>query len=280
MSQSYVSCTNCRIVYLKENKYINENLKLSNNSYCSSLCQYSFKSNKKEFMCENLRCNKKFKRQPSDISSHNYCSRSCAAIINNTKFPKNVVVRNCYYCGVRILQYRKYCSSECRSNALTVSKQEVVRRIRKFYERCRRIPVKREMWGIYKPARKFFGTWNNAIEAAGFKPNPVMFADNCVAHDGHFCNSIAEKTIDDYLYEKGIEHERSISYPEGSYTADFRIGNKLIEYFGLAGEHKRYDELRRIKQKIAKSYRLNLIEIYPQDLYPFCKLDNIFTFGI
>lgn len=57
----------------------------------------------------------------------------------------------------------------------------------------------------------------------------------------HFCDSIAEKLIDDYLFEKDINHTRNIPYPEGTYTADFKIGTKLIDFFGLAGEHKRYD---------------------------------------
>ncbi len=92
MSFSIISCTNCHRKYLKKNKYINENLKLSNNCYCSSKCQYTFKSNKKEFICENLKCNKKFNKQLSDVSPHNYCS------------------------------------VECRSNALTASKKEVIDR--------------------------------------------------------------------------------------------------------------------------------------------------------
>lgn len=114
------------------------------------------------------------------------------------------------------------------------------------------------------------------MEVAGFKSNPVMFAEKQIAKDGHLCDSIAEKLIDDYLFEKGIIHEKNIPYPEGTYTADFKIGNKLIEYFGLAGEHKRYDELRAIKKKIAEKYKINLVEIYPKDLYPKNNLEIIF----
>ncbi|OGE30853.1 hypothetical protein A2631_04165 [Candidatus Daviesbacteria bacterium RIFCSPHIGHO2_01_FULL_44_29] len=51
------------------------------------------------------------------------------------------------------------------------------------------------------------------------------------------------------------------------YSADFRIGDKLIEFFGLAGEHTRYDELREIKLNLVKKYKLPLLEIYPKDLY-------------
>lgn len=277
MPFSFVTCSYCKKVYLKDKRYINENIKLGNNFYCSFRCQYSFKNKKKEFICENLSCNKKFKRQPSDISLHNYCSRSCSVAINNVKFPKKIaMIRKCVYCDKVLLVYRKYCSIECKSNALTISREKVIEGIKKFYQEHKRIPLKQEMWGIHKPARKYFGTWNKAIETAGFSPNPVMFAKRQIAKDGHVCDSLAEKIIDDYLYEQGISHERNIPYPEGEYTADFKIGNKLIEYFGLAGEHIRYDELRIIKKKILEKYKIYLVEIYPKDLYSKGGLERIF----
>lgn len=275
MAFSLVHCSYCSKGFLKDNRYINENLKLGSNFYCSPKCQYSFKSKKKELSCENPKCDKRFRRKPKDISPHNYCSTSCAAIVNNKKYPKKIIVRTCNYCYERLLPYRRYCSVKCRSGALTISRQGVIDRIQNFYKQHGRIPVKREMWGIYKPARKYFETWNHAIEVAGFKPNPVMFADKCLANDGHICDSLAEKLIDDYLFGKNIQHQRCIPYPNSECTADFKIGDTFVEYFGLAGEHKRYDELRKMKQKLAKKYKLNLIEIYPKDLYPQNKLGSI-----
>lgn len=272
----WVECFFCGRRYLKNIRHVNENIKLKHNFYCSPRCQYSFKNKKIKLNCENPQCKKIFKRQPSDISPHNYCSSFCAAIINNVKFHKKILIHKCSYCGVRLLKYRKYCSALCISNALTISEVGVIFRIRNFYKEHGRIPVKREMWGIYKPARKYFGTWNNAIKVAGFESNPIMFAKRQVAKDGHVCDSLAEKMIDDYLYSKNIQHQRCIPYPEGEYTADFKIGVIFIEYFGLVGEHKRYDELRVIKQKIARKYQLKLIEVYPKDLYPNNKLEVIF----
>lgn len=279
MAQSYISCSYCGIEFLKENKYIRENLKIGNNSYCSLNCQYSYRDKKQELTCENSSCGKKFKRMLKGISPHNYCSRSCAVSINNVVYPKvKALIKKCNYCFKELHHLRRYCSIECKSNSLTLSEYKVIERIREFYSRNGRIPVKREVWGLYKPARKYFGTWNEAIKTAGFKPNPVLFADNCVANDGHICNSVAEKIIDDYLSDKRISHERNIFYPEGKYTFDFKIGNRLIEYFGLAGEHKRYDQLRRIKQRMVKRYGLQLVEIYPKDLYPHSKLEQILAF--
>ena len=68
----------------------------------------------------------------------------------------------------------------------------------RFYKLNKRIPVKKEMYDAYGKARDVFGTWNKAIEIAGYEPNPVMFAKRCVARDGHQCDSLAEKIIDEW----------------------------------------------------------------------------------
>lgn len=272
----WVECYYCSKRYLKQIRLINENKKFGYRSYCSSKCQIAIKSRKLEFTCNNPNCQNKFQKQPKNISPNNYCSRSCAVSINNTKFPKSVAeVKRCDYCNERLSNYRKYCSIKCKSDALTIRQEAVIDRIKGFYKKHGRIPVKREMEGIYKPARKYFGTWNNSIEAAGFEPNPVLFAKRQIANDGHICDSMAEKMIDDYLSGRRISHERTIPYPGGIYTADFKIGFKLIEYFGLAGEHKRYDEIRIVKQKMGKKLKLGLIEVYPKDLYPKSRLEKV-----
>ncbi len=81
------------------------------------------------------------------------------------------------------------------------------------------------MWGIYNAVRRIFGSWNKAITIAGFKPNPVKFANKFVAEDGHRCDSMAEKIIDDWLFIRNIKHETKISYNHHQMTADFKIGN-------------------------------------------------------
>lgn len=267
MAFSLVTCSYCSKDFLKDNRHINENIKLGNRFYCSPKCQYTFKNKQKQLACENKGCKNKFKRAPHSISPHNFCSHSCAATFSNTlkwgpKKPKRLLTKE-----EKIKIWTQVNRNRAKNYWLSHGKDYIISKIQDFVIKNGRIPVKREMWGIYKPARKFFGTWNNAIKTAGFNPNPVLFANHQVAKDGHMCDSLAEKIIDDYLYEKGIIHKRNAAYPKGIYTADFKIGNKLVEYFGLAGEHKRYDELRKIKQKIARIHRLNLIEIYPQDLY-------------
>lgn len=137
------------------------------------------------------------------------------------------------------------------------------------------------MSACYHVARDIFGTWNKAIEAAGFDPNPVMFAKKYVARDGDICDSLAERIIDDYLSRRNIKHVRNYPYPgNGGFTVDFKIGDIWIEFFGLSGQLKRYDFLKRKKIKLAKDVGINLIKIYPKDLFPVGKLENKLRFVI
>lgn len=128
----------------------------------------------------------------------------------------------------------------------------------------------------YNAARRRFGSWNKAVLAAGLEPNPVKFAKKYFAKDGHKCNSLAEKIIDDWLFEREIKHDREIAYPGNkSLTADFLVKNHLIEFLGLAGVLKRYDQLIKKKRSLCKKHNLSLIEIYPKDLFPVNHLEKI-----
>lgn len=274
-----VNCSYCSKEYSKDNRHINENRKLGHKYYCSIKCQSLGRSKQKEFKCENPKCNRIFKRSPHEVSPHNYCSSSCFAICDNTrrirkkkicKILKANKQRNINLAGSKLGGKNRWLEYKPKH-----SKESIIKAVHTFVKMNGRIPLKREAGGLYSASRKYFGTWNKAIEAAGFKPNPVMFANNCFAYDGHICNSIAEKIIDDFLFQRNIFHLRNVSYPEGLYTADFKIGNKIIEYFGLAGEHVGYDEIRKIKQKIAKKHALQFIEIYPEDLSSEDKLNRV-----
>jgi hypothetical protein len=181
----------------------------------------------------------------------------------------------CAFCKQEFVKSQKYCSRECKDNGESIPKDILIDKIQSFYKLNGRIPVKREFESC-KAARKTFGTWNNAIIAAGFDPNPVLFSKKHIAKDGHNCDSLAERIIDDYLFRRGIEHERSCPYPGNKgFSVDFKVRDYWIEYFGLTGEHKRYDELKIQKENLAKKYHLQLISIYPRHLYPTGKLDEI-----
>lgn len=279
MSLTAFICSYCKKKFLRPTGHANETIKLGRKPYCSLRCLGVNYKNRTLFTCGNPQCSNKFERTPSETSPHNFCSHSCAAKVTNAKRGK--LVKNCANpsCKNNFTGSRKYCAFGC----IPVKKSEytreiVIGEIRKFTRRHGRIPTKRELNIIYKVARKHFGTWNNAIEASGLKSNPVMFAKKYIANDGHKCDSLAEKIIDDWLYARKIKHERNVPYPSGNgFTADFVVDDYWIEFFGLHGEHKRYDELRREKLKLVKKYRLKLIEVYPKGLFPENLLHETFA---
>lgn len=214
------------------------------------------------------------------VENH-YCSHKCAVRVSNAKRTAMLPIRFCaeYKCGKQIHHSKKYCSLSHAAQQRKISenqyKENIILKIKTFFDTQGRIPLKREMYGLYKEAWKLFGTWNKAIVAAGLTPNPVMFAKKYIANDGHRCDSMAEKIIDDWLFLKKIEHKRNVPYPTGKYTADFFVKNKFIEFFGLTGELKEYDINTRKKELLAEKHKLQLIKIYPQDLFPRSKLEKI-----
>ncbi len=61
-------------------------------------------------------------------------------------------------------------------------------------------------------------------------------------------------------------------------SADFEVAGTLIEFLGLIGlkgELKRYDELLEQKEKLWRDANLDVIKIYPKDLFPKNKLGSI-----
>lgn len=155
---------------------------------------------------------------------------------------------------------------------MIIDAEEICEKIKEFYKINERIPFKME-FPHYNAARDRFGSWNKAITAAGLVPNPVKFANKYIAKDGHPCDSMAEKIIDDLLYEKDIAHERNIRYPENpKMTADFVTKTHWIEFFGLLGELREYDLLVKEKLRLVKKHKLPFMAVYKKDLFP---LDNL-----
>jgi hypothetical protein len=184
-------------------------------------------------------------------------------------YPKNPgIIKNCPICGSDFKSRQKFCSKKCQDLSLVVPAEKVLLKIKGFVRKNNRIPLKREVT-YCRAARARFGTWNKAIKAAGFDPNPVMFANKHIGKDGHKCDSFAEKIIDDSLFEGGIKHKRSVPYPaDPKFTCDFVIGDKWIEFFGLHGESKKYDGVNERKMDMAKKSEINLIKLYPENIFP------------
>lgn len=276
MSTLVQKCTYCGKTVLRTSRRMNENEKHGWRVFCSNKCLGLFRSNKKKFVCANPNCNKEFSRTPSDSlkSKCYYCSLRCAALVNNKKYPRDHggIVKICAYCGMKFKSRKKYCSVKCQNLDQIIPAPRLLGLIKDFVVKNKRIPYKCEI-PHYHAFRSRFGTWNKAIEIAGFEPNLVRFSKKYVANDGDRCDSMAEKIIDDYLYAKKIKHIRNFPYPGNrKFTVDFKIGDYWIELFGLSGHLKRYDELMSQKLKLISKYKLKLIKLYLSDIFPKNKL--------
>lgn len=140
-----------------------------------------------------------------------------------------------------------------------------------------RTPAKREARDIVYACVYYFGSWNNAISAAGLAPNRShnqrMYRRVMTqAKDGHRCDSISEALIDNWLTDHGIAHERDVAYPVTRHKADWKIGEIFVEYFGLAKDSARYDRATKEKQALCKKLGITLLALYPDDIYPALRL--------
>lgn len=158
------------------------------------------------------------------------------------------------------------------------SKDKLLQIIHNYFAERGRIPTKRDLPSIDSTIRRYFGSWNKAIIRAGFEPNPVLFANRHEASDGHICDSFAEKIIDDWLYHRDIGHEKSVRYPDSKLKSDFLVGDVYIEFFGLHGSSVKYDRYMEQKLKMIKERDLKLLDLYPKDLFPKSKLDEVLGF--
>jgi len=121
-----------------------------------------------------------------------------------------------------------------------------------------------------------FDSWLNALIQSGVLEDGARKTSRgiqSIAKDGHVCLSLGEKTIDDYLHSHRIHHEKEPRYPEGNFRGDFKVGNTFIEYFGLKGNPE-YDAKTKEKIRLCKKHNIILVEIYPQDLINWQRLEN------
>ena len=121
--------------------------------------------------------------------------------------------------------------------------------------------------------KELFPSWFHLLNEAGILETiKTGRGIKCLANDGHLCNSLAEKEIDDWLFKNKIQHEKEPLYPtHEKYNpntrkrADWLVNDIFIEYFGLVGDNK-YDKSILEKKQIATENNIELIEIYPKDL--------------
>ncbi len=230
----------------------------------------------KLYHCLNPECRKTVERKPSAVepSGRVFCSHHCRALVNNPLRAKPKLQCARPECSNLFFYWAngKYCSDSCyrqdSKGKTKYTKDLVLEAIQKFVKKSERIPFKREMNPFYRPARRFFGNWNNAIKVAGFDPNPVMFANHFVAKDGHNCDSLSEKIIDDWFFKHNIPHQVHIYYPwKNNMKVDFKVDDYWIELFGLVGQHNRYDKLKKEKLALIEQHKLKLISLYLSDVF-------------
>ena len=286
MSLIKQKCAFCGKEFLREIGRVNEAKKFGWRPFCSLGCQYKARITKVKAKCGNPNCEKVFFRLKNQYEQSKsgliFCSASCAAVFNNSSRIKN---KHCEICGNKFYGGSKYCSRGCANKAISaqqrvikISKEQIIGEIQDFYKKEGRLILKRE-YGHYNAARDRFGNWNKAVQAAGFKPNPILYAEKQVANDGHKCDSLAEKIIDDWFTENNIEHTREVFYPNSKkFKVDFVVNGQWIEFFGLAGSNKEYDDGIKKKILIAEKFNLPFIALYPKDLFPKNKLAGILKF--
>lgn len=306
-----VQCEYChKSIERTRNKY-NNTKRRKGKFFCSAACFGHFRNRKVKLTC--AQCGKRYIRKRSEQGGVNtFCSRSCRAIYNNhrrdmTAIRKSISVasrkrffkihgRNyyrlvvCPICGKSFKATPKSttCSRACnityRYGKAPATADEVLAAIIAYYK-CQHVnPLCRNMPNrIQHGARRYYGSWNKAIVRAGLLPNKewvIMRKQLC--EDGHIADSNSEAVVDNWLYNHGVNHERRKRYPDSRRNCDFYLPDYdvWVEYFGLIDGHKAYNKSIQCKRRLARKYKLNLVEVYPDDLYPENNLDLILSLVI
>jgi hypothetical protein len=134
-----LTCTFCKKKFYRMNGRVNEAKRAGWLPYCALACQYQARIKKKQLLCAHPECRKSFLRAPHEIRSRLlFCSRSCAASINNSNLPKRkAAVFKCLRCHKKSKGRGIYCSKECKNQSQTIERKEILKGIQKFYYRVR-----------------------------------------------------------------------------------------------------------------------------------------------
>jgi hypothetical protein len=118
----------------------------------------------------------------------------------------------------------------------TYSKKKLINILKNFHTMTGKIP---DSTDIIKPNSKVFqnefGSWNNALQEAGFEVNQRTY----IADDKHVCNSKMELYIDNLLNKLNIKHKKETKYPKDEKynkhekkRCDWKIDDTYVEYLG------------------------------------------------
>lgn len=193
-----------------------------------------------------------------------FCNKSAAEIRN--KFP-NIIppladIRKCFYERGIDINY-----------SFEWDKKSIINKLQEFVIKNNRIPSSKEILNrttnISYPAlntiQKHFGSWNNAIKAAGFEPDyNDGYGNRTVAKDAVLYRSKAEAYfVDTYLYNK-YKYVYEKSYDNHNKRYDFYIPD-LNLYIELDGGLR--PQVIEDKIIINKEEGKNLLVIKSSDIY-------------
>ena len=187
---------------------------------------------------------------------------------------KNIKYTKCLKLDSRLSDFKKCFKRrglDSGSHVLIYTKECLLNLIKEFYRNHNRIPQYRDFnKNTLLPGgatyQRHFGSWNNAIKAAGFEPDINNgFGIKTIAKDGILYRSKSEAYfVDTFLYEK-YDYEYEPEYDNSNKFYDFYI-KELDLYIELDGEC-RPPEIIEEKIQINKQENKNLLVIRTKDIY-------------
>lgn len=154
-----VQCSGCRQTFEKKySQYLKSLNRGDKNHFCTTLCRSKFMSKSlTSYTC--TFCQKSFLRRPKDCqrSKRLFCSRSCAAALNNKLIPKRVAaIRTCIRCQARLSDRSKLCSL-CKSERVVHAGRTLAS-----------MGSKRAHSSIRQHARRTFKSAKNGCKVCGY----------------------------------------------------------------------------------------------------------------
>jgi hypothetical protein len=125
--------------------------------------------------------------------------------------------------------------------------QEAFSKVQEFYKQHGRIPIRREMEKINTLARRYFGSWNNFILAAGLKPRVHKTAEEIK-------QQLLALLNDFYDRNNRIPMRREFSAKSTSVRKYFGTWNKFIIAAGYNANDRRIPSVGKLKNSLVKFY--------------------------
>ena len=106
-----LTCSSCDTSFSRRKAQVLYSKRTTPNAkiFCSKQCQNLGAVTSSLYFCAN--CKKEFKRVPSSLTKviNVFCSQSCAATFNNTRYPKRLPEGVCYICNTSISKQKRVC---------------------------------------------------------------------------------------------------------------------------------------------------------------------------